>query len=1202
MAGPLKTEDHPSEGEVRARAIVSSALDAIVAIDRNNRITEFNPAAERVFGWERADVIGRDVREVLIPEEFRERHGRGLAHHLATGEVTVLDRRIELIALRADGSRIPIELTVTRYGTPQEPIFIAFIRDISEQKLLSAKLEMQTVRLTAIVEAQQVLAASDADPEQLLDRVATLAQKVLAADGAVLELLEGDCLVYRAVSGAAAGQLGRRLGLDSSLSGQALTEDRALWCADCEMDSRVDAIACREVGVRSMAVAVLRAAGRPIGIVKALSGQPNRFTESDAHVLELFAASLGAVLHRKRAEIDRLQIAQAQAAIVAIQQEVASSGEGLQSLMELLASRAQALSSATGAVVEWIEGDEMVYKAASGSLAGQTGMRLAREGSLSGLSVKQGQVLICDDSELDERVDRIACRRTGARSMVVAPLRAADSIIGVLKVVSGRPAAFSQPDVHNLQILVETLGQVIHRHRAAEALRQSEEQYRIVFNDNPLPMWVFDSQTLAFLAVNAAAVEHYGYSRQEFLAMGIRDIRPESTLASLDHQLLDLPLRRTVPTLWQHRRKDGDVIDVEITSDAIVFDGRAARIVLAHDVTLRRRAEAGQARANRALQMLSACNAAMIRIQDEKSLLAEICRIVFDLGGYALAGVGYVEHDADKSLKPMAMAGVHPEHVGMMRLSWAEDSSHGRGPAGMAVRTGRAVVVPDLRDSTLEFPWRQRAIELGYLSAIALPLRCDEETLGFIGLFSDRASNVSSDELGLLQELADNVAFAIIALRAENDRKRIQTELAYRAGHDAITGLDLYSVLQPRLEKMISTQDSAASVLLLDLDGFQGINESIGHERADRVLRLVAERLQTRASESVAISHLAGDEFVIAVSGRGHSSVLALAEAMRADVARPIEDGGYQLILTATVGVSHAGSHGSTSTELLRRAQAAKERGKSLGRDCVSVFLTEQMQDIEDRMTLGGRLRSAARAGELQLHYQPQYGAGTGELIGFEALLRWDSPGLGPVSPARFIPVAEGLGLMPEIGAWVIREACRQARLWLDAGHEGFVIAVNVSAQQLQRPGLVQVVTQALAEFSIPARTLDIELTESSLMENVARVQGTLSELKDLGVMLSLDDFGTGYSSLAYLKNFSLDKLKIDQSFVRGLPGNADDAAIARAIVSIGHQLRLLVAAEGVETREQAEFLREIGCDELQGYLFGRPSAAETAASAFPSR
>lgn len=444
--------------------------------------------------------------------------------------------------------------------------------------------------------------------------------------------------------------------------------------------------------------------------------------------------------------------------------------------------------------------------------------------------------------------------------------------------------------------------------------------------------------------------------------------------------------------------------------------------------------------------------------------------------------------------------------------------------------------------------------------------------------------------LGVCQDITDRKL-------AEIDRERIQTELAYRSAHDATTGLERYSVLQTRLDAMVA--DGAVSLLLVDIDGFQAINESVGHACADRVLRVVADRLQAWASDSIAISHLAGDEFAIAVAGGDEASVPALAEAMRAAVAEPIEDSGFHLVLSATVGVSRADVHATTSTELLRRAQAAKERGKDLGGDCVSVFLTEEMHNIEDRMILGGRLRAATRAGEFQLHYQPQFDARSGGLNGFEALLRWDSPTLGPLMPARFIPVAETLGLMPEIGAWVIREACRQARAWLDAGHAGFVVAINVSAHQLRRPGLVEVVSRALADFGIPPGVLELELTESSLLDNVARVRGTLAGLKALGVKLSLDDFGTGYSSLAYLKHFSLDKLKIDQSFVHGLPGNVDDAAIARAIVSIGHQLRLSVAAEGVESAQQGEFLRAIGCDELQGYFYGRPAVPAIAAGAF---
>jgi EAL domain-containing protein (putative c-di-GMP-specific phosphodiesterase class I) len=257
------------------------------------------------------------------------------------------------------------------------------------------------------------------------------------------------------------------------------------------------------------------------------------------------------------------------------------------------------------------------------------------------------------------------------------------------------------------------------------------------------------------------------------------------------------------------------------------------------------------------------------------------------------------------------------------------------------------------------------------------------------------------------------------------------------------------------------------------------------------------------------------------------------------------------------------------------------------------------MRDIEERLQLGHGLRNAVRHGEMELHYQPQYCVDGGRITGFEALLRWHDRAHGQVSPERFIPIAETLGLMPEIGQWVVDAACRQAREWLDMGHSGFTIAVNVSAQELQRAGLVERVDDALRRHGLPAGVLGIELTESSLVQNVKRARRTLSELNEIGTKLALDDFGTGYSSLAYLKHFPIHKLKIDRSFVRGLPDAADDAAIARTIVAMAHQLRMVVSAEGVETREQELFLKDIGCDELQGYRFGRPAPAETAASYF---
>lgn len=597
----------------------------------------------------------------------------------------------------------------------------------------------------------------------------------------------------------------------------------------------------------------------------------------------------------------------------------------------------------------------------------------------------------------------------------------------------------------------------------------------------------------------------------------------------------------------------------------------------------------------RALRMLSACNRALTRIDDEIALLSEICRIFVDIGGYRLAGVGYAQDDAGKSLKLMAAAGDHPEHAAAMRLSWDGDSPYGQGPAGIAVRSGEPLAYTDFSDPAQAFPGREAALAMGYRSAITLPLNGPQRAFGFVGLFSGHIARLRSDELSLLQELADNIAFGIRAIRARAEARRIAADLAHSATHDATTGLYRWSSLAAPLERLLAATDGFVALLVVDVDRFRAINEALGHTAADDVLAAVATRLGAIADGDAEVARFAADEFVLVRRGGDEATALAFAERIRAALAEPFGDGELPLQLTVTVGVAHAPAHGRRPLDLLLRAQAAKDEGKTTGRDCVSVFGPQQMQAIEDRLVLGGRLRGAIRADELELHYQVQTAADARAIIGFEALLRWTSPELGPVSPARFVPVAEALGLMPEIGAWVLRESCRQARAWLDAGHAGFRVSVNVSAQQLQRPGLAEAVVAALAEHRVPPTMLDLELTESSLMENIARAGETLADLKALGVRLSLDDFGTGYSSLAYLKDLPLDKLKIDRSFVRALPDGGAEATIARTIVALGHSLGLSVSAEGVETAAQAEFLAGIGCDELQGFLLGRPEPAAMA-------
>lgn len=446
----------------------------------------------------------------------------------------------------------------------------------------------------------------------------------------------------------------------------------------------------------------------------------------------------------------------------------------------------------------------------------------------------------------------------------------------------------------------------------------------------------------------------------------------------------------------------------------------------------------------------------------------------------------------------------------------------------------------------------------------------------------------------------DGLVYAVA--RDITERRRVEAELAYAASHDPVTGLQHHLLLEHALAEILCHPSVPASVLVVGLDRFQLVNASVGHPTGDDVLQRLATRLQTALGGRGRIARFAGDEFMVTVAGLSSAAALELAEVLRAVVAEPIEGEDYRLLLTASVGVSHSSRHGTDAKNLLRRAEAAMSQAKQEGRDRVCEFSLAQMQELEDRLLLGNHLRDAIQRGELELHYQPQHDAADHRLTGFEALLRWNCRQLGTIPPSRFIPIAEALGLMHELGEWVLDAACRQVREWLDRGYRDFSVAVNVSAQQLQRPGLVAMVADALQSHAVPPGMLDIEITESALMENVARVQSALNEVKALGVRLSLDDFGTGYSSLAYLKQFPIDKLKIDQSFVRGLPEDPADTSIVRAVITVAHELRMTVAAEGVETAAQAGFLRAAGCDELQGFLLDPALCASEAEARMTAR
>jgi diguanylate cyclase (GGDEF)-like protein len=434
------------------------------------------------------------------------------------------------------------------------------------------------------------------------------------------------------------------------------------------------------------------------------------------------------------------------------------------------------------------------------------------------------------------------------------------------------------------------------------------------------------------------------------------------------------------------------------------------------------------------------------------------------------------------------------------------------------------------------------------------------------------------------------------SMRYSIERKRYQVQLEHQANYDALTGLPNRNLLHDRLRQAVYAQRAPRNiaVVFMDLDHFKFVNDSLGHGAGDKLLKGMGERLRAGLREGDTVGRVGGDEFVLILHDQSNEEVMFRAmQRIAARVAEPIEVEGKELYITCSAGISLYPQDGLDVDTLLKNADAAMYRAKEHGRNNFQFYTAEMNERVSERLALENALRRALERQELVLHYQQKIDLKSGATIGAEALVRWLHPEWGLVRPARFIALAEETGLIVGLGEWVLREACRQTRAWLDAGLKPGTVSVNLSARQFRQEGLVRLVSRVLEATGLDPAHLEMELTESMVMHNVDAAVATLQGLKSLGVALSVDDFGTGYSSLAYLKDLPIDTLKIDRAFVRdiGTGAEEDEGVIAQAIISLGHALHLKVIAEGVETDAQLRFLRRHGCDAVQGFLYGEAVA-----------
>ena len=437
---------------------------------------------------------------------------------------------------------------------------------------------------------------------------------------------------------------------------------------------------------------------------------------------------------------------------------------------------------------------------------------------------------------------------------------------------------------------------------------------------------------------------------------------------------------------------------------------------------------------------------------------------------------------------------------------------------------------------------------------------------------------------------------AFVVARDVSERHQMQVMLQFQASFDALTALPNLRQFHERVEWATAQARRSGrfvAVMLIDLDNFKDVNDTLGHEAGDEFLKSIGNRLVQALRETDTVARIGGDEFAVLLEDMAQAEdAQPLVNKILDTVAVPLLIEQSEVTSTCSIGISIFPNDPGDASVLLRNADTAMYRAKGAGKNNCQYFTAAMNSAVQRRVELGNRLRGGLKRDEFSLHYQPQIDLGSGAVVGVEALIRWNAEGLGPISPMDFIPIAEDTGLILPIGAWVLREACRQGAQWWAEDGVAISVAVNLSARQFRDIDIVATVERVLDETGLPPHLLELELTESMLMRDVASVVETLAQLKKTGVRIAIDDFGTGYSSLNYLKRFPLDCLKIDRSFVSDIPGDRNDEAIVRSIVTLAHSLGLKTIAEGVETVEQLAFLHELGCDEIQGYYISRPRPA----------
>ncbi|HKU08498.1 MAG TPA: GAF domain-containing protein [Bradyrhizobium sp.] len=607
------------------------------------------------------------------------------------------------------------------------------------------------------------------------------------------------------------------------------------------------------------------------------------------------------------------------------------------------------------------------------------------------------------------------------------------------------------------------------------------------------------------------------------------------------------------------------------------------------------RTEEQKERLARMLAALSDTNEAIVRAKSPAELFRFVCEAAAQGGRFTSTSIALTRPGSDW-FEVVAVAGPTSDKAWQMRISTDPGLPEGRGLSGRAFRAGKACIANDYM-AERDAPIFQTAARLqGAQSGASFPLFNGGEVVGVMLFVSIDKDTFTPEFVELLERLTANISFALENFSRADEKRKADERIEYLASHDSLTGLPNREMFNGLLRHSIETAQRYArkfSLLFIDLDRFKVINDSLGHEAGDMLLVEVSHRLRGTLRASDVVARLGGDEFVVILEETGdRSHIERVAGELLSALSQPLQLSGHECHTTASIGIALYPSDGVDAQTLTKNADMAMYLAKEDGKNGFRFFNSDvKVQSIE-RLTLETALRRALERDQFSLHYQPKVEMRAGEITGVEALLRWEHPDFGMVSPMQFIPLAEETGLIVPIGRWVLKEACAQNMAWQRCGLRPVSMAVNLSPRQFADPHLLQDVDEALVASGMSPVLLQLEVTESMVMRNVTRAIRVLDAIQSRGIRIAIDDFGTGHSSMSLMKQFPIDTIKIDRSFVRDLAEDPEDQAIAQAIISMGKALGMTVVAEGVETVEQQTFLREHGCDEMQGFIVSKPVPA----------